>query len=52
MVNTAARAQSAADAGAILVTRAVRDGTAELTDSPYRPYALKGYAEPVELFAA
>jgi class 3 adenylate cyclase len=53
VVNTAARAQSAAQAGQILVTRAVRDrSTASMATSTGRLYPLKGLAEPVELFAA
>jgi adenylate cyclase len=53
VVNTAARAQSAAQAGQILVTRAVRDRSAPaVATSAGRLYPLKGLAEPVELFAA
>jgi adenylate cyclase len=53
VVNTAARAQGAAQAGQILVTRAVRDRTGEaMAGSEGRRYPLKGIAEPVELFAA
>ena len=53
VVNTAARAQSAAQAGQILVTRAVRDrSTASMATSTGRLYPLKGLAEPVEPFAA
>jgi adenylate cyclase len=52
VVNTAARAQSAAQAGQVLVTRAVRDRTGSLAASEGRHYALKGIAEPVELYAA
>jgi class 3 adenylate cyclase len=53
VVNTAARAQTAAEAGQILVTRAVRDrcGSA-LAGSEGRPYSLRGLSEPAELYAA
>jgi class 3 adenylate cyclase len=53
VVNTAARAQTAAQAGQILVTRAVRDRSGpSLAASESRLYPLKGIAEPVELYAA
>ena len=53
VVNTAARARGAAQAGQILVTRAVRDRSGEaMAGSEGRRYPLKGIAEPVELFAA
>lgn len=53
VVNTAARAQSVAQAGEVLVTRAVRDRSApSLAASEGRLYTLKGLAEPVELYAA
>ena len=53
VVNTAARAQSVAQPGQILVTRTVRDRSGEaMGDSEGRLYPLKGIAEPVELFAA
>lgn len=53
VVNTASRAQSAAQAGQILVTRAVRDrSTLAAASVEGRPYALKGMAEPIELYAA
>jgi adenylate cyclase len=53
VVNTAARAQSAAQAGQILVTRAVRDRTGPaLAASTGLFYPLKGLIEPVELYAA
>jgi class 3 adenylate cyclase len=53
VVNTAARAQAAAQAGQILVTRAVRDRCApDFASSEGRLYALKGLLEPAELYAA
>jgi adenylate cyclase len=53
VVNTAARAQAAAAAGEILITRAARNRIGPLLDEPTaRTYALKGYSQPVELFAA
>ncbi len=53
VVNTAARAQMAAQAGQILVTRAVRDRSGPaLVASEGRLYPLKGLTEPVELYAA
>ena len=53
VVNTAARAQSAAQAGQVLVTRAVRDRSGSaLVAAEGRLYPLKGIAEPVELYAA
>ena len=53
VVNTAARAQSAAQAGQVLVTRAVRDRSgSSLAASEGQLYPLKGIAEPVELYAA
>jgi class 3 adenylate cyclase len=53
VVNTAARAQTAAQAGQILVTRAVRDRCApDFAGSEARLYALKGLPEPAELYAA
>ena len=53
VVNTAARAQSAASAGQILVTRAVYDrAKAELPDSHAQQYQLKGFETPIELYAA
>jgi adenylate cyclase len=52
VVNTAARAQSAAEAGQILVTRAVyhraRRQTAERQG---REFSLKGFEKPVDLYA-
>jgi class 3 adenylate cyclase len=53
VVNTAARAQAAASAGQILVTRSVYErARAELPDSRGQDYELKGFAAPVELYAA
>jgi class 3 adenylate cyclase len=53
VVNTAARAQAAAAAGEILVTRAVYErARADLPDSRGQDYQLKGFEAPVELYAA
>ena len=53
VVNTAARAQSAAQPGQILVTRAVRDRSGPgLADAEGQLFSLKGFAAPVELYAA
>jgi adenylate cyclase len=53
VVNTASRAQTAAQAGQILVTRAVRDRAGSpLAGSKGRPFALKGISQPVELYVA
>jgi class 3 adenylate cyclase len=53
VVNTASRAQSAAMAGQILVTRAVYErARSDLSDSTAREYQLKGFDEPIELYAA
>ena len=52
VVNTAARAQSAAEAGQILVTKAVCDrARLQVAQSEGREYHLKGFEKPVELFA-
>ena len=52
VVNTAARAQSAAEAGQILVTRAVYDRARRQTaEMQGREYHLKGFERPVELYA-
>jgi len=53
VVNTASRAQSVAEAGQILVTKAVFDRSQpDLKDSPSKPFQLKGFDAPVELYAA
>ena len=53
VVNLAARAQSAAAPGEILVTEAVRErARAEVADSAFRAYRLKGIDEPAMLWAA
>ena len=52
VVNTAARAQSAAEAGQILVTQAVYDRAKRQTaERQGREYQLKGLEKPVELYA-
>lgn len=51
VVNTAARAQSVADAGRILVTKAVCDRAPHQTaESECREYQLKGFEKPIELY--
>jgi adenylate cyclase len=52
VVNTAARAQSVARAGHILVTGAVRDRCEGMVSGDGRKYELKGLATPIELFEA
>lgn len=52
VVNRAARAQSAAKPGEILVTAAVRDRATGMIGDGGRGYALKGFAQPVTLFSA
>jgi adenylate cyclase len=53
VVNTASRAQSVAEPGQILVTRAVYDSArADLEDSCAREYKLRGFEAPIELYAA
>jgi adenylate cyclase len=53
VVNTAARAQSAAQPGEVLVTEAVHQrALADLAGSAGKPYALKGFEQPVTLYAA
>lgn len=52
VVNRAARAQSAAKPGEILVTSAVRDRATGMISDGGRDYTLKGFAEPVMLFSA
>lgn len=52
VVNTAARAQSAAAADQILVTRAVRDRAGSLSvEAEGREYSLKGFDAPITLYA-
>jgi adenylate cyclase len=51
VVNTAARAQSVADAGRILVTKAVCDQAPHQTaECECREYRLKGFDKPIELY--
>lgn len=53
VVNTAARAQAAAVPGEILVTASVyAHARAELGNSTGKPYTLKGFDQPVSLYAA
>ncbi|MCA6113405.1 adenylate/guanylate cyclase domain-containing protein [Bradyrhizobium sp. WSM 1738] len=53
VVNTASRAQSVAEAGQILVTKAVFDrAQPDLKDSRSQAFQLKGFDSPVELYAA
>lgn len=52
VVNRAARAQSAAKPGEILVTSAVRDRATGMISDGGRDYTLKGFSEPVMLFSA
>jgi class 3 adenylate cyclase len=53
VVNTASRAQSAAGAGQILVTAEVyRRARSDLGDAEPKPYRLKGFEQPIELYAA
>lgn len=53
VVNTASRAQSVAEPGQILVTRAVYNSTrADLGDSWAQEYKLRGFDAPIELYAA
>ncbi len=52
VVNTAARAQSAAEAGGILVTKAVYDrARRQIAETDGRDYNLKGFEKPIELYA-
>lgn len=52
VVNTAARAQSAAPAGGILLTQDVHDRTADqLAGSPHQDYSLKGLETPLTLYS-
>jgi class 3 adenylate cyclase len=52
-VNTASRAQAAAEVGQILITQAVyeRAGAAVIASSG-RDYSLKGFEDPVHLYSA
>jgi class 3 adenylate cyclase len=52
VVNRAARAQAAAGAGEIMVTQAVKDRTGDMVGSTGREHILKGFQQPVTLFAA
>jgi len=52
VVNRAARAQAAAKSGEILVTSAVRDRSGGMVDDQGREFSLKGFEQPVRLFAA
>jgi len=52
VVNRAARVQTAAKPGEILVTSAVRDRAPGAISGSGQDYTLKGFAEPVTLFAA
>jgi adenylate cyclase len=53
VVNTASRAQSAAGADEILVTQEVyRRAQPDLAGSQHKAYELKGFQEPIELYAA
>jgi adenylate cyclase len=53
VVNTASRAQAAAEPGRILVTEAVyQKASSDLPDSSAKEYQLKGFDEPMRLYAA
>jgi adenylate cyclase len=53
VVNTASRAQSVAKADEVLVTQAVyQRARSELQDSDSRTFQLKGFDDPIELYAA
>ena len=52
VVNRAARAQAAAKPGEILVTTAVRDRSGGIVSGEGREFSLKGFDQPVTLFAA
>lgn len=52
VVNRAARAQGVAQSGQILVTGAVRSSASESVPAEGSPYQLKGFDEPVMLYAA
>ncbi|HKU08758.1 MAG TPA: adenylate/guanylate cyclase domain-containing protein [Bradyrhizobium sp.] len=51
VVNRAARAQAAAKSGEILVTSAVRERSRGLVSGAGRDFSLKGFEQPVTLFA-
>jgi class 3 adenylate cyclase len=51
VVNRAARAQAAARSGEILVTSAVKDSTGEMIGGAGSEHTLKGFQQPVTLFA-
>jgi adenylate cyclase len=52
VVNRAARAQAAAKPGEILVTKTVRDRSGGMVSGEGREFSLKGFEQPVTLFAA
>jgi adenylate cyclase len=52
VVNRAARAQAVAKPGEILVTKTVRDRSGGLVSDEGRDFSLKGFDQPVTLFAA
>jgi adenylate cyclase len=53
VVNTASRAQSVAEADQILVTKAVFErAQPDMKDSHSKPFQLKGFDVPIELYAA
>ena len=52
VVNRAARAQAAAKSGEILVTSSVQERSGGMVSGPGQDFSLKGFAQPVTLFAA
>jgi adenylate cyclase len=52
VVNRAARAQAQAKSGEILVTSAVRERSGGMVGDAGREFSLKGFEQPVTLFAA
>lgn len=52
VVNRAARAQAAAKSGEILVTSAVRERSGDMVGGAGSEYLLKGFEQPVSLYAA
>jgi adenylate cyclase len=52
VVNRAARVQTSAKPGEILVTAAVRDRAPDAINGVGQDYTLKGFAEPIRLFVA